>query len=153
MAVTRLGYTPVYITFSAPETRHVNQAADTPLLKLATELENGRLGLMIDADVNTFAELLSEDVVYVHSSGFTDDKASYLKKFRDGAFIYHSAALQLKKVSALGEDAFMATGTIQMDATVGGVLRHLHTLLLVVWRKESGTWRLLGHQTTSLPQS
>jgi ketosteroid isomerase-like protein len=130
----------------------VNQAADTPLFKLATELENGRLGLMIDANVNKFTELLSEDVVYVHSSGFTDDKTSYLKKFRDGAFIYHSAVLQLEKVSALGENGFMATGSVQMDATVGGVLKHLHTLLLVVWRKESGTWRLLGHQTTSLPQ-
>lgn len=130
----------------------MNQAADTPLFKLATELENRRLGLMIDADVNKFAGLLSEDVVYVHSSGFTDDKASYLKKFRDGAFIYHSAVLQLEKVSALGENGFMATGSVQMDATVGGVLKHLHTLLLVVWRKESGTWRLLGHQTTSLPQ-
>ena len=130
----------------------MNQAADTPLFNLANELENGRLGLMIDADVNKFAGLLSEDVVYVHSSGFTDDKASYLKKFRDGAFIYHSAVLQLEKVSALGENGFMATGSVQMDATVGGVLKHLHTLLLVVWRKESGTWRLLGHQTTSLPQ-
>lgn len=130
----------------------MNQAADTILFNLANELENGRLGLMIDADVNKFAGLLSEDVVYVHSSGFTDDKASYLKKFRDGAFIYHSAVLQLEKVSALGENGFMATGSVQMDATVGGVLKHLHTLLLVVWRKESGTWRLLGHQTTSLPQ-
>lgn len=130
----------------------MNQAADTPLFNLANELENGRLGLMIDADVNNFAGLLSEDVVYVHSSGFTDDKASYLKKFRDGAFIYHSAVLQLEKVSALGQNGFMATGSVQMDATVGGVLKHLHTLLLVVWRKESGTWRLLGHQTTSLPQ-
>lgn len=130
----------------------MNQAADTPLFKLATELENGRLGLMIDTDVNKFAGLLSEDVVYVHSSGFTDDKTSYLKKFRDGAFIYHSAILQLEKVCALGENGFMATGSLQMDATVGGVLKHLHTLLLVVWRKESGTWRLLGHQTTSLPQ-
>ncbi|MGE8144340.1 nuclear transport factor 2 family protein [Pseudomonas frederiksbergensis] len=130
----------------------MNQAADTALFKLATELENGRLSLMIDADVNRFAELLSEDVVYVHSSGFTDDKTSYLKKFRDGAFVYHSAALKLEKVSALGENGFMATGSVQMDATVGGVLKHLHTLLLVVWRKESGTWQLLGHQTTSLPQ-
>lgn len=130
----------------------MNQAADTHLFNLANELENGRLGLMFDADVNKFAGLLSEDVVYVHSSGFTDDKASYLEKFRDGAFIYHSAVLQLEKVSALGENGFMATGSVQMDATVGGVLKHLHTLLLVVWRKESGTWRLLGHQTTSLPQ-
>jgi hypothetical protein len=131
----------------------LNQAAQASLFKLATELENGRLGLMIDEDVNKFEQLLSDEVVYVHSSGFTDDKASYLRKFRDGAFIYHNAVLKLEKVSALGEDGFMATGSVSMDATVGGVLKHLHTLLLVVWRKESGTWRLLGHQTTLLPQS
>lgn len=129
----------------------MNQAADTPLFKLATELENRRLGLMIDADVNAFAQLLSDEVIYVHSSGFADDKISYVKKFREGVFIYHRGVSQLKTVSALGDDGFMATGTVQIDATVGGELRQIRALFLVVWRKESGTWRLLGHQTTSLP--
>ncbi|RON43608.1 nuclear transport factor 2 family protein [Pseudomonas frederiksbergensis] len=130
----------------------MNQAADTALFTLAQALEEKRLSLMIDANIDGFEQLLSSDVVYVHSSGYADDKASYLKKFRDGVFVYHGAEQHLEKVSALGDDAFMATGSISIDATIGGVLRHLQALLLVVWRKESGTWRLLGHQTTSLPQ-
>lgn len=130
----------------------MNQAADTALFTLAQALEEKRLSLMIDANIDGFEQLLSGDVVYVHSSGYADDKASYLKKFRDGVFVYHGAEQHLEKVSALGDDAFMATGSISIDATIGGVLRHLQALLLVVWRKESGTWRLLGHQTTSLPQ-
>ncbi|NVZ24663.1 nuclear transport factor 2 family protein [Pseudomonas gingeri] len=131
----------------------MNQVTETDLFTLATELEDKRFRLMIDADVNSFEQLLSDEVVYVHSSGFTDDKTSYLKKFREGAFVYHSAEQHLEQVSALGENALMATGSVRMIATVAGTLRNLHTLFLVVWRKESGTWRLLGHQTTSLPQS
>jgi hypothetical protein len=130
----------------------MNQAADTELFKLATALEDKRFRLMIDADVENFRELLSDEVVYVHSSGFTDDKTSFLKKFHEGAFVYHSAEPNMQKVLALGNDAFLASGTVTMKATVGGVLRHLNTLFSVVWRKEAGTWRLLGHQTTSLPQ-
>ncbi|WP_297845833.1 nuclear transport factor 2 family protein [Pseudomonas sp.] len=127
-------------------------AVDPILLTLATALEDNRFRLMIDADVDQFQNLLSEDVIYVHSSGFTDDKTSYMEKFRNAAFVYHSTEQLIDHVSALGNDAFMATGSVRMDATVGGVLKHLHTQFLVVWRKESGTWRLIGHQTTSLPQ-
>lgn len=130
----------------------MNHANDPELLQLARELEDRRFELMIAADVSGFEQMLSDDVVYVHSSGFSDDKSSYLTKFRDGAFVYHSANQQLTKVSALGVGAFMAMGTVSMKATVGGTLRHLNTLFLVVWRQEAGGWRLVAHQTTSLPQ-
>jgi ketosteroid isomerase-like protein len=118
---------------------------------LATRLEGQRWQSMLDGDVGMLASLLSADVVYVHSSGRSDDREGYLGKLRDGVFVYHAADSRLDQVTALGGDAFLASGTVRMEATVGGSRKQLQSIFLVVWRHEADAWRLVAHQTTLLP--
>jgi hypothetical protein len=118
---------------------------------LATQLELQRWKLMLDGDIDASTHLLSDTVRYIHSSGLVDDKASFLQKFRTGVFVYHSATPQIEQVTALGSDAFIASGTITMEATVAGEHKHMHSIFSVVWRRESGSWRLISLQTTLAP--
>ena len=47
-------------------------------------LEDRRCAAMTGADADALAAMLHDDLVYTHSSGVVDDKASYLGAIRSG---------------------------------------------------------------------
>jgi ketosteroid isomerase-like protein len=126
---------------------------NNPTAAMAAQLERERWALMLASDIEASAALLSDDVVYIHSNGLRDDKGSFLRKFRDGVFVYHSATPEVDTVSQLGADVLIANGTLRMHATVNGVDRHMHSAFSVVWQRETGTWRLALLQTTPIPSA
>ncbi|MFM0642460.1 nuclear transport factor 2 family protein [Paraburkholderia metrosideri] len=122
-------------------------------LDLARKLEDTRWQLLLNADVDALTDLLSDDLQFVHSSGLKDDKTAYLDAVRAGAVIYRSANSRIETVVPLGDESFVASGALKMEATVRGTERSLRSLFMVVWRRERKTWRLVAHQTTLLPAS
>jgi hypothetical protein len=120
------------------------------LFDLARKLEDTRWQLLLNADANALTDLLSDDLQFVHSSGLKDDKTNYLDAVRTGAVIYRSANSRIETVVPLGNESFIASGALKMEATVRGIERSLHSLFTVVWRREQETWRLVAHQTTLL---
>lgn len=123
------------------------------LFDLARKLEDTRWQLLLNADATALTDLLSDDLQFVHSSGLKDDKTNYLDAVRAGAVIYRSANSRIETVVPLGNESFIASGSLKMEATVRGTERSLHSLFMVVWRREQETWRLVAHQTTLLPAS
>ena len=122
-----------------------------PLSDLAHELENTRWQLLPRGDAEALTDLVSDDLQFVHSSGLRDGKKQYLDAVRTGAVIYRSAESRIETVVPLGDQSFIASGAVKMTATVRGTERNLHSLFMVVWRREQETWRLVAHQTTSVP--
>ncbi|ABB08502.1 nuclear transport factor 2 family protein [Burkholderia lata] len=121
------------------------------LQQLAAELEARRWNLILQGDAQTLSTLLSDDLLFVHSSGLSDSKQSYLSSIEAGAAVYHSADREIASVVPLGDAAFFVTGTVRMAVTLRGTPRTLHSVFTVVWRREEDTWRLALHQTTALP--
>src|SRR5258708_12154876 len=121
------------------------------LFDLARQLEDTRWQLLLNADANALTDPLSDDLQFVHSSGLKDDKTNYLDAVRAGAVIYRSANSRIKTVVPLGDESFIASGALKMQATVLHTERTLHSLFIVVWRRDQETWRLVAHQTTLLP--
>ncbi|SMG49240.1 nuclear transport factor 2 family protein [Paraburkholderia susongensis] len=121
------------------------------LFDLARQLEDTRWQLLLDADVDALTDLVSDDLQFVHSSGLKDDKKHYLDAIRTGSVIYRNANSRIETVVSLGDRSFIASGAVKMEATVRGTERSLHSLFMVVWRREQETWRLVAHQTTLLP--
>ena len=122
-----------------------------PLSDLAHELENKRWQLLLRGDAEALTDLVSDDLQFVHSSGLRDGKKQYLDAVRTGAVIYRSEESRIETVVPLGDQSFIASGAVKMTATVRGTERNLHSLFMVVWRREQETWRLVAHQTTSVP--
>lgn len=119
------------------------------LFELASDREAKRWELMLSAETTALADLLSDDLLFIHSSGLKDAKEPYLETIRTRTVIYRSVDSRIETVTPLGEHAFIASGVVTMQATVRGVERNLRSLFTVVWRYEEGTWRLVSHQTTS----
>lgn len=121
------------------------------LADLAQELETQRWRLLLDANTPALSDLVSDDLHFVHSSGLRDSKKQYLDAIETGAVVYRSANSRIESVIPLGDEAFIAHGVVKMEATVRGAERRLHSVFIVVWRREQDAWRLVAHQTTALP--
>lgn len=119
----------------------------TDLKRLVEELENRRYAAMLASDVAVLDEMLDDDLIYSHSLGDRDGKASYLDKVARGVFVYHEVHHTNDSIVARGDCAVVA-GTMRAKASVGPELREINNASLAVWMKFGGRWRLVAYQPT-----
>jgi ketosteroid isomerase-like protein len=113
-------------------------------------LEDKRYAAMTGGDFGALEALLHDQLLYTHSSGLTDTKASWLEALKSGKTRYKSAALSDRKVRMLGESA-LVTGKGQIEAEVNGQPRSLRLVFLNVWTKTPKGWKFIAWQSTPQP--
>lgn len=123
---------------------------ETPTKQDVLRWEQQRRGALLAGDAEALALLLSDSLVYVHSTAVRDGKASYLAKLQGGALRYRALAFSELAVQT---SPGVAAVSGRMDATVvkDGQERAVRSLFLTVWVPEAGAWRLRAHQGTPLP--
>jgi hypothetical protein len=87
---------------------------------------------------------------YAHSSGRRDTKDEYLDELESGYCVYRSAEHPVDRVEVAG-DAAIVVGRMTSDV-VDGTPEHIDNLVLAVWTRPDGSWRLLACAPTSLPR-
>lgn len=104
-------------------------------------------------DAAALAALLSDQLVFVHSSGTQDSKAQLLDKIRDGVIRYQEVRLTPQRVQLLaGERSAVVGGEMNATIVVAGAERRVRSSYLAVWSLEDdGPLRLVAHQGTALP--
>ncbi len=116
--------------------------------------EQLRRDAMLSGDSAALEALLSDALVYVHSTGAHDTRDSYLRKIRDGAMRYLHLELCGLQAQVLPGVA-LVTGTMQATVLKGGQEKHVNSVFLSVWAPDpsdmGGAWRLRAHQGTPLP--
>ena len=116
--------------------------------------EQLRRDAMLAGDSAALDALLSDALVYVHSTGVHDTRDSYLRKIRDGAMRYLRLELCDLQAQVLPGVA-LVTGTMQAMVLKGGQEKHVSSVFLSVWVPDPsdtcGAWRLRAHQGTPLP--
>lgn len=118
--------------------------------ELIRAAEDRRYAAMVAADVDTLAGLLSDAVVYTHSSGSRDDKQTLLSKIGGGSLVYVQVQHPVAQIVVLG-DAVLVIGEMHADIVVGGQPKRLDNATLAVWAAHDGGWRLAAFQPTPLP--
>lgn len=99
-------------------------------------------------DLDALEGLVDNELVYVHSTGRVDDRASYLEYVRSGpAFV----ALEFSGPPArVAGDVATFTGSLRLTLrrTPAEEPVTLDVLAIQVWRRVAGRWRLSAAQTT-----
>ncbi len=113
-------------------------------------LEDERYAAMLTSDVDTLDRLLSGRLVYAHSTGGRDTKASYLDRVRNKFFVYSSIDHPIDEVIVAG-GAAVVIGAMNAQIYRDGELRALRNSVCAVWADEDGTWRLVVFQPTPQP--
>lgn len=112
-------------------------------------LEDRRYAAMLAGDVAALDELSSDALVYTHSRGDRDTKASYLSRVAEGFFVYHEIAHPVEKL-VVNDAAALVFGRMSARARVGGEERRLDNACLAVWLREAGGWKFAAFQPTPI---
>jgi len=113
-------------------------------------LEEARRNAMLQSDVATLGRLISDVMVYTHSSGGKDTKASWLSKLTDGSLRYDKLAFTDLNVTVVNDTALL-TGRMNATAVHSGQPRTVDSLYLAVWVKQAAGWQLVAAQGTPAP--
>ena len=109
------------------------------------DLERQRLEAMGRNDVAALGALLSDQLLYLHSTGDRDGKDALLGQIGDGTIVYRRVTPHEPEVHVLGDTAILF-GHIDADVTREGNDRTLDYDYLAVWAKADDRWQFFAYQ-------
>jgi hypothetical protein len=102
---------------------------------------------MIDADSLALYRLTSEHLSYGHSAGHVEDRTEFIHKLTSGKSDFRTMELSGQTIRISGKTALVRH---RVDANIfdGGKSADVTLLVLQVWQKGKGGWKLLARQAT-----
>ena len=95
--------------------------SDQAVIAEIEAVEARRCKAVIDRDFTALADMLGDDLLYVHSSATAEDKALYLKKMSEGFYVY-SAMTSLRRNFRVMGDVVLVDGDIRINVNVKGCI-------------------------------
>lgn len=114
------------------------------------QAELGWSSAILKNDLTQLDRILSDDLVYYHSSGLVDTKRTYLSNLQSAKFQYHFVDYEQMKIRAFGNTS-VVNAKLRIKAIDNGTPIDNLFLLTHVFVKQRGSWQLVSHQTTRLP--
>jgi ketosteroid isomerase-like protein len=131
------------------------QAAPVPSLtgdaaKQVMATEQARTTALEHSDVATLERIMADDVTYVHASGKTDTKKSYLDAIRNGQLRYISWRAKNLHVRLLGSGAVIdgEYAVKVTDSRVQPTPFDINIFILTVYQQRNGRWQQIAWQST-----
>jgi ketosteroid isomerase-like protein len=115
--------------------------------------ETARTNALVHADVTALEKFMADDVTYVHASGKSDTKSSYLEAIRSGQLRYLLWEPHQMNVRVLGETAVLngMYSVRAIDLRVQKDPLNLDVFFLTVYAHRDGRWQQIAWQTTRAP--
>ena len=115
------------------------------------ELEQRRFKAMCAGDADALDELLHRDLIYSHSSGRVDSKASYTRGIRDKHWDYQAIKSSNETVSVYGGTALVHCH-LKINLKLQGVPKTIESVALTVWIEDAGRWQVAAVHSTPAPK-
>lgn len=113
--------------------------------------EHRRQQALVRGDLTTLESLLSDDLVYAHSNGKVDSKASYLATLRGGHVRYTAFEPEHVRVRVV-DDVAIVHGDATTVASVPGGISRTHLRFTAAWLNRGDGWVMVSwHATRILP--
>lgn len=114
------------------------------------ELDRKRMHAMATKDIATLNALISDDLVYTHSSARLDTKQSLVGAMESGATVYSAVEPSNVKAQDLG-DTVVLTGNARIGVNSGGRAMSFGVRFTDVWARKGGNWQMVAWQSTRTP--
>jgi len=111
-------------------------------------LELQRFDTLVKGDTALLGRMLAEDLVYVHSTGVVDTKASFLESLTAGKLRYLALTPDAVEVRLLGEGGAVVTGRADIKVLANGKEIAFPARFTSVYAKHHGRWLLAVWQAT-----
>ena len=101
-------------------------------------------------DFGALDKIFTPALIYAHASGAIEDKEKYIGRLRSGAQRYDAITHESTKVVLYGDSA-VTHSIMRMVGTNSAGPFDDHVMMIHLWVKQNGAWRLAAHQTTKIP--
>ena len=118
--------------------------------QMVIDLDKKRMTAMAQKDIATLKTLLSDDLIYTHSSARLDTKQSLIGNMESGSTVYTSVAPSDVKAQDLG-DTVVLTGSCKISVMSGGKPNSFGVRFTDVWANKGGRWQMVTWQSTRTP--
>jgi ketosteroid isomerase-like protein len=118
--------------------------------KAVTEAVESLRNAMINADKAALEKLTGENLSYGHSSGKIETKKDFVESLVSGKSDFITIELSNQTIQLTGKTAIVRhalSGTNTDNGKPGTV----KLLVLLVWQKQKGGWKLLARQAVKTP--
>ncbi len=125
-------------------------AQNAEVAKIESQLEKLRLAMLSPEEIS-LSNLVSDELVYVHSSGTVRNKQGFVDEFIKGWTVLKEVEFQEQFIDISGKDAIVRhrwVGKTKMNNSPG----EIDIIILMVWRKEKGQWRMYARQAAKVPE-
>ena len=115
------------------------------------DLDRRRMEAMARKDIATLNELISDDLVYTHSSARLDTKRSLIGAMESGQTVYTAVVPSDVKAQDYG-DTVVLTGSARISVNSGGNAMNFGVRFTDVYVNKGGSWQMVAWQSTRLPE-
>lgn len=120
--------------------------------QIVIDLDRKRMAAMGRQDFAEVADILADDLVYVHSSAALDTKASFIGNMTSGKTVYRSAEPSGVTAMDLG-DTVVLNGVARMEVVSGGTpIPAFRIRFMDVYARRGGKWQMVAWQSTRLSE-
>ncbi|MBD8487677.1 nuclear transport factor 2 family protein [Echinicola sp. CAU 1574] len=117
------------------------------LVKAVQELTN----VMINPDKAKLKKLTDKKLSYGHSSGKNEDQETFINTLISGKSDFVSIDLENQSYEVV-DDIGIARHILVAETNDGGAPGNVRIGVLMIWRKNDNSWKLLARQAYKLPQ-
>jgi ketosteroid isomerase-like protein len=119
--------------------------------QMIIDLDKKRMDAMGKKDIATLNAVLSDDLIYCHSSARLDTKQSLIGAMESGATVYNAVEPSDVKAQDLGS-AVVLTGIARIRVTSGGKPNAFAVRFTDVYGNKGGKWQMVTWQSTRLAE-
>ena len=105
---------------------------------------------MIAADKATLESMSANELSYGHSNGLIEDKAAFVDQFVTGKSVFLTINLSDQTIR-IANDAAIVRHRLTGDTNNNKVPGKVDLVVLTVWQKQKGEWKLLARQAAKIP--
>jgi ketosteroid isomerase-like protein len=115
------------------------------------DLDKKRMNAMAQKDIATLNSLLSDDLVYTHSTARLDTKKSLIEAMESGRTVYTGVEPSDVKAQDLGS-AVVLTGIARIHVLSNGKPNSFGVRFTDVYVNKGDEWQMVTWQSTRLPE-
>ena len=119
--------------------------------QMVIDLDKKRMTAMAQKDIAALKSLLSDDLIYTHSTARLDTKQSLIGNMESGSTVYTAVEPSDVKAQDLG-DAVVLTGTCRISVMSQGRPNSFSVRFTDVYANKGGQWQMVTWQSTRLPE-
>jgi NAD(P)-dependent dehydrogenase (short-subunit alcohol dehydrogenase family)/ketosteroid isomerase-like protein len=114
------------------------------------DLDKQRMTAMAQKDIAKLNALLSDDLIYTHSSARLDTKQSLIGNMESGSTVYTAVEPSDVKAQEFG-DTVVLTGSCRISVMAQGRPNSFSVRFTDVYANKGGQWQMVAWQSTRLP--